>query len=550
MDLSDFGLQGAAGEPTKTDMIQWIRGYDVRDIDNDPSTIARNQMGDTLHSQPASIVYSGAAGATSDMEIVLYNATNNGQLHAIDAQTGEELWTFMPKEMLPGAVDLFFDETVNYKHYGIDGNLVPIVIDRDHDGNIEPADDRVYLVFGLRRGGNNYYALDVTNKNAPKLKWIKSFPEMGQSWSTPIPARIKTTNAGATGNDDAVLVIGGGYDTTHDQAGHPSTPDAEGASVFILDLESGNELWRAGPDSNADLQLPEMTRAIPSAIRVLDMTGDGYADRMYAADLGGQIWRFDISSGNMPSALATGGVIARFGAEGTGQSSAANTRRFYQTPDVSMFTDAEHDRRYLAISIGSGYRAHPLDKSAADRFYSLRDPDVFTRLSQSKYNNYDIAYDSDMVDVSGRFNVTLNPADRGWKFVLPPGEKVLAESRTFDDAVYFVSFEPDVASADPCQAGLSINRLYRVKVDNGDPLVDLSSLEPGDEEAADDARVTQLEQGGIAVRPIFLFPSPLDPDCEGEECAPPPIGCVGVECFDPGFPNDPVRTLWTQNGVN
>ncbi|MDZ7644009.1 MAG: hypothetical protein U5K76_07200 [Woeseiaceae bacterium] len=49
---------------------------------------------------------------------------------------------------------------------------------------------------------------------------------------------------------------------------------------------------------------------------------------------------------------------------------------------------------------------------------------------------------------------------------------------------------------------------------------------------------------------MFLFPSPDDPNCQGEECAPPPIGCVGVECFDPGYANNPVRTLWTQDGVN
>jgi type IV pilus assembly protein PilY1 len=69
--------------------------------------------------------------------------------------------------------------------------------------------------------------------------------------------------------------------------------------------------------------------------------------------------------------------------------------------------------------------------------------------------------------------------------------------------------------------------------------------------AIDAERVTELEQGGIAPKPTFLFPSPADPaNCEGEECAPPPIGCVGVECFDPGFPNNPVRTLWTQDGVD
>ena len=65
---------------------------------------------------------------------------------------------------------------------------------------------------------------------------------------------------------------------------------------------------------------------------------------------------------------------------------------------------------------------------------------------------------------------------------------------------------------------------------------------------ADPARVEELAQGGIAPSPRILFPSP-EPDCTGDECKPPPIFCVGVECSDPGFVNNPVRTLWTQDGI-
>jgi type IV pilus assembly protein PilY1 len=132
---------------------------------------------------------------------------------------------------------------------------------------------------------------------------------------------------------------------------------------------------------------------------------------------------------------------------------------------------------------------------------------------------------------------------------LPPGEKILSDSQTFADSIFFVSFEPSVASEDPCQAGLSVNRLYRVDVSNGDPVVPFDTLDPNDPESVNASRVTELEQGGIAPKPSFLFPSPTDPNCTGEECSPPPIGCVGVECFDPGFANNPVRTLWTQDGV-
>ena len=70
-------------------------------------------------------------------------------------------------------------------------------------------------------------------------------------------------------------------------------------------------------------------------------------------------------------------------------------------------------------------------------------------------------------------------------------------------------------------------------------------MAPGDSDAA---RVTALQQGGIAPTPAFLFPSG-DSSCTGSDCAPPPLGCVGVECFDPGFANNPVRTLWTQDGI-
>ena len=58
--------------------------------------------------------------------------------------------------------------------------------------------------------------------------------------------------------DKAVVVLGGGYDTVHDTNTHPSTPDAAGAGVYILDLQTGAQLWRAGRDAGADLQLAKV----------------------------------------------------------------------------------------------------------------------------------------------------------------------------------------------------------------------------------------------------------------------------------------------------
>ena len=56
--------------------------------------------------------------------------------------------------------------------------------------------------------------------------------------------------------------------------------------------------------------------------------------------------------------------------------------------------------------------------------------------------------------------------------------------------------------------------------------------------------------GSIASEVVFLFPSPDDPtDCVGDQCAPAPVACVDLLCFEPGFQNDPVRTFWSQERI-
>lgn len=544
--LADFGLTGGAGEPTIDELIRFARGEDLTDTDFDPETTDRKQMGDPLHSQPAAVVYGGDAQSP---DIVVFSATNDGYLHAVDASNGKELWSFMPKEFLTKLPNLFFNPDSAYKAYGIDGDIAAITADRDNDGIMEPADgDFVYIVFGLRRGGTGYYALDVTNRYRPVLKWHVAASTFGQSWSRPTITRVNMDEPSLNA-DKAVVIVGGGYDPVHDTITHPANPDALGAGVYMLDLESGAVLWRAGADSGAHLQLPGMTRAIPSQVQAIDLDGNGYADRMYASDMGGQILRFDIFDGNDPNgiganALVTGGVIAQLGAEGLATPTDPETRRFYTSPDVSMFNDNLQSRRFMAISIGSGYRAHPLDNTNNDRFYSIRDRNVFNKLSQDDYDSFSPITDSELVEVSGSVGATIGHNQRGWKLTLPADQKVLSSSVTFNNEIFFVAFSPDIGNTASCTASDGKNFLYRISVINGDPITDLSEPLPD----PDDERVEDLAQGGIAPSPRFLFPSP-EIDCKGEACSPPPISCIGVECFDPGFANNPIRTLWTQDGI-
>ena len=161
----------------------------------------------------------------------------------------------------------------------------------------------------MRRGGDDYYALDVTDKDVPKLLWQANFPVFGQSWSAPTITRVNISDP-ALNTQKAVVIIGAGYDSVHDTATFPSTADAEGAGIFMLDLATGVQIWRAGTDVGADLQLAGMTRSFPTRVKAIDLDGNRIADRMYATDVGGQVWRFDLFPGEVPATAVTGGVIA------------------------------------------------------------------------------------------------------------------------------------------------------------------------------------------------------------------------------------------------
>ena len=113
-----------------------------------------------------------------------------------------------------------------------------------------------------------------------------------------------------------------------------------------------NIVIAGGTGSGADLVLPRMDHSIAADIAVLDSNGDGYADRLYVGDLGGQVWRFDITNGNSRDALVTGGVIASLGDHDLATPTLADNRRFYNAPDVSVV-----QRRGLAAYINQIGRA-------------------------------------------------------------------------------------------------------------------------------------------------------------------------------------------------
>lgn len=552
------GALGIGTGTTLTQAINWLRGADVFDLDADGNVAeARLQMGDPLHARPATVIYGGTAASPDATDGVVYAATNEGILQAIDVTTGTELWSFVPDTTWSQVLNALDSTSTNAKLSTLDGNITVLRVDANFNGVIEPASgDKVYLYFGQRRGGSNYFALDVTEKTAPRFLWkltSTQLPGIGQTWSTPQVAKADIGGSSQSADKD-VLIFGGGYEPDQDPAvdGTTSyTTDSVGNGIYIVDAVTGSLLWRAGgAGSGATLELEKMNNAIPGDIRVIDFDGDDYADRMYAGDMGGRVWRFDFTKGNPAATFAAGGVFASMGNADELTHPAATTRRFYYAPDVALVRKPG-TAPYLSINIGSGYRVSPLNTQVDDRFYALRDYSLFTKKTQAEFNAWTPITDAtgSLVDVTTNASPAIAAGAAGWKIDLPrTGEKVLAEARTFGNVVFFPTFTPDVNGlAASCTPRQGTNRLLTVNLVDGSPLV-AANRDVGVDPPTTDERERVLAQGGISPEAVFLFPSP-PAGCVGEACRPPPRCLVGLESCGVEFSNAPRKTYWRERQV-
>lgn len=523
----------------KTLTLQWARGIDVNDPNNSSSTLVdRTQIGDPLHSQPVLITY---GGSESNPDITLFFGTNEGALHAINTATGAELFAFYPQELLRN-LDSLRRNVSNQNHiYGLDGSITPWVKDGNVINTID-GDDHVFLYIGMRRGDKNYYALDVTNRDTPKLKWVikggeGDFTELGQTWSKPVLTTIEYK-----GNPTTVLIFGGGYDDVNQDSVTVTTrtPDTVGRAIYIVDAKTGQKLWSGGssnsiPAHDTIFNKPgfEMDYSIPSEIRVIDVDNNGKADKMFVGDMGGRIWRFDIlphPSGTSANALVQGGIIADLN-DGT----ATGNRRFYSPPDLAIIKNFD-GTRFMSIAIGSGWRAHPLNTVVKDRLYMIRNTNIF---GTPDYSTINVIKESNLFPATSNIigqgtgtpqTTAINSlaAANGWFIKLEnTGEKALAPSLTLDSQILFTTFEPGT-SASSCQAAIGTGRLYAVNAVDATPISQLA-VDPDNPIKSD--RVNILDRGGIP-------PGATSPIINGK-----PQIVIGTELVD-NVPLDTVKKVY------
>jgi len=470
------------GNPTHStaQIIDYVRGADVFDEDADTNVTENRAVitGDVLHSQPLVVQYVYPDDSALSM---VFFGSNDGMLHAVldsvdpDTETpngethyGVESWAFISPDHLSRLKDIvegtghqyFVDSSPQAYIKDVNGNgILEENVDSDGDGDVDADDkDRVILVCGQRKGGTSYFALDVTEPYNPVFLWRISasssfspdhvISELGESWSEPRFGQVKTSDTDTDGT--AVFFIGGGF----------SSDNSAGKAVMAIDVFTGAVVKSFVKDDFNNINT-DMNYSIPGNVNLIDEDGNGFVDKVYVGDLGGQMWRigqFDQDSTATSLAFPhsdeninswNGHVLFR--APTYMYNSVTTTRKFYYPPSVTL------ERGYDLLFMGTGDRDLACaNDTAADRIYSIKDTHAYVTLTEADLvdvtNTATIPPDLDIPgDVDGN-NVT----DKGWYIRLVDsagaeiGEKILAKGTVFYKILYITTFTP---SDDPCLPG-------------------------------------------------------------------------------------------------
>ncbi|HEX7648582.1 MAG TPA: PilC/PilY family type IV pilus protein, partial [Noviherbaspirillum sp.] len=116
--------------------------------------------------------YSDFKTSMTSRKGVVYVGANDGMLHAFEADSGKELWAYVPGIVLPDLYKLA-DKNYSTQHqFYVDGTPeVGDICPNAPSASCSSGQWKTILVGGLNRGGKGYYALDVTDPDAPVLLW-------------------------------------------------------------------------------------------------------------------------------------------------------------------------------------------------------------------------------------------------------------------------------------------------------------------------------------------------------------------------------------------
>lgn len=204
----------------------------------------------------------------------LFIGANDGMLHAINTTDGSVRFSYVPSGLNFAHLASLSDPDYQHRFF-VDGGIDVTTIVQGKDKNI--------LVGSLGRGGKGVYALDVTapaSFGATKVLWDKTFSsstatvadaDMGHVLGAPL---VRLGNNGKT-----VAFVGNGIDSDN------------GSSVLY-----GYVMGSSGALESTIKIVASATGGGLAEPRAADIDNDGDADYIYAGDLTGNLWKFDVRS--------------------------------------------------------------------------------------------------------------------------------------------------------------------------------------------------------------------------------------------------------------
>ncbi|MFC5473523.1 pilus assembly protein [Paraherbaspirillum soli] len=235
----------------------------------------------------AAFVASSAATRTN----VVYVGSNDGMVHGFQAGSyntdgtynstnndGKDVLDYLPASVIAN-LPTFTDPLYSHAYYA---NATPASGDLFYGSAWH-----TWLVGGLGAGGSGIYALDITDptqfkeSNAATLvkgEWTNStLTELGNTYGTPLIRRMH--------NGQWAVIFGNGYNSANGKAG---------IYIMTIDPATGAKTFNWLPTGTGTSSNPDGIAYVASA----DLDSDHVVDYLYAGDLLGNVWRFDVTSSN------------------------------------------------------------------------------------------------------------------------------------------------------------------------------------------------------------------------------------------------------------
>jgi type IV pilus assembly protein PilY1 len=251
--------------------------------------IRSSTLGDIIDSSPILVKAPQANYLTSDYLAfkstyanrtpVIYVGANDGMLHGINANNGREVFGFVPNAVYNNLARL---PVQGYTHrYFVDGS--------PSSSDVKYADNSWHTVLasGMGNGAPGIFVLDVTNPTnfteanaASMVKFeFSTANDADVGYIQAAPSIVKLNNG------KWAAIFGNGWNNT----------GSGQSALFVVDIETGALIKKISTGQGSAGTPNGLANPTP-----VDVDGNGTVDYIYAGDLYGNMWKFDLT-GSAPT---------------------------------------------------------------------------------------------------------------------------------------------------------------------------------------------------------------------------------------------------------